>query len=141
MTKKKKSPNLLKNKNHVPKKITSSLKTKQNKTTITPTVQEIQKKEEKKKEGNIEGRKKKNKKKRKRQRAQENTKKKKKIRNSFLSIWRRKLFGGLKDKTSRLHHLFFFLRTPPNTLQKSFSFHFFLQNFLSTLFHLQTNTS
>ena len=51
--KKKKSPNLLKNKNHVPKKITSSLKTKQNKTTITPTVQEIQKKEEKKKEGNI----------------------------------------------------------------------------------------
>ena len=51
--KKKQSPNLLKNKNHVPKKITSSLKTKQNKTTITPTVQEIQKKEEKKKEGNI----------------------------------------------------------------------------------------
>ena len=50
---KKKSPNLLKNKNHVPKKITSSLKTKQNKTTITPTVHEIQKKEEKKKEGNI----------------------------------------------------------------------------------------
>ena len=39
-------------------------------------------------------------------------------------------FGGLGEKTYEPHHLFFFILTQPNTLQKSFTFHF-----LSKVFH------
>ena len=39
-------------------------------------------------------------------------------------------FGGLGEKTYVPHHLFFFILTQPNTLQKSFTFHF-----LSKVFH------
>ena len=58
---------------------------------------------------------------------------------SFLSILERKHFGGLGEKIPTPHHLFFFLSTHPNTLQKKFSLLFSLQSFPSSLFHLQTN--
>ena len=48
---------------------------------------------------------------------------------SFLSILERKLFGGSGEKTPRSHHLFSFLPIQPNTLQKSFFFHFFFKVF------------
>ena len=49
---------------------------------------------------------------------------------SFLSIFGRKLFGGPEEKTFRPHHLFSFLFTQPNTLQKSFPSYY-----LSKVFH------
>ena len=39
---------------------------------------------------------------------------------SFLSILRRKLFGGFREKTHEPHHLFSFLPTQPNILKKVF---------------------
>ena len=43
---------------------------------------------------------------------------------NFLSTLGRKHFGGFEEKTSESHHLFLFLLTQPNTLQKGFSSHF-----------------
>ena len=43
---------------------------------------------------------------------------------SFLSILEKKLFSRPRKKTPRSHHLFFFLPTQPNTLQKSFPSYF-----------------
>ena len=59
--------------------------------------------------------------------------------NIFSPFWR-KLFGGLREKTPGLYHLFSFLPTQPNTFQKSFFFLFSFKSILFTLFHLQINT-
>ena len=53
---------------------------------------------------------------------------------SFLSILERKLFGGSREKTPGLHHLFSFIPTQLNTLQKSFFSHFLFKVFHSSYF-------
>ena len=55
---------------------------------------------------------------------------------NFLSILGRKLFGEPEEKIPKPHHLFSFLLTQPNTLQKSFPSHF-----LSKVFHSPYFTS
>ena len=50
---------------------------------------------------------------------------------NFFLILGRKYFGWLEEKIFGPHHLFFFLPTQSNTLQKSFSSHF-----LSKVFHI-----
>ena len=53
---------------------------------------------------------------------------------NFLSILERKLFSRLRKKTPGFHHLFSFLLTQPNILQKKFSFHFLFIVFHSPYF-------
>ena len=55
---------------------------------------------------------------------------------NFLSILERKYFGRPKEKTPGPHHLFSFLLTQPNTLQKGFPSYF-----LSKIFHPPCFTS
>ena len=43
----------------------------------------------------------------------------------FLSILERKFFGGFRKKIPEFQHLFSFLSTKPNILQKSFLSHFY----------------
>ena len=57
--------------------------------------------------------------------------KKKFIPTQFFPHFGRKHFGWLEEETLGPHHLFFFLPTQSNTLQKSFYSHF-----LSKIFHL-----
>ena len=59
---------------------------------------------------------------------------------SFLPVLGRKHFERPREKTSGLHHLFSFLPTQPNLLQKKFSFLFSFHSFPFIMFHLQTNT-
>ena len=53
---------------------------------------------------------------------------------SFLPILGRKLFGGPGEKTPLAHHLFSFLSIQLNTLQKSFSSHFLSKIFYQPYF-------
>ena len=55
---------------------------------------------------------------------------------SFLPILGKELFGEPREKIPEPYHLFSFISTQPNILKKSFSSHFCLQSFPSTLFHL-----
>ena len=53
---------------------------------------------------------------------------------SFLSILEKELFGGLREKTLKFHHLFSFLLTQPNTFKKSFHSYFFSKAFHPSYF-------
>ena len=53
---------------------------------------------------------------------------------NFLPILERKFFCEFEKKTTRPHHLFPFLLTQPNTLQKSISFYFLSKVFYPPYF-------
>ena len=53
---------------------------------------------------------------------------------NFLSILRRKLFGGFGEKILGSYYLFSFLSTQPNTFQKSLSSYFFSKIFYQPYF-------
>ena len=105
--KKKQSPNLLKNKNHVPKNKSCLVKQKKKKGTNCPCASA---------HGHF--------------RPLSNPF----SLFSFLPILGRKLFGGPGEKTSLAHHLFSFLSIQLNTLQKSFSSHFLSKIFYQPYF-------